>query len=114
MESSCTICVCTTRKPSFFRTSTTAGPERSTRSPREQESLTVTTAAVRSCGVGRSAVEEDIFFLFLAASASAGWAAGSAWSRARRSFFDGFRAAIALRFVEQAQALHLQTLGVEV
>jgi hypothetical protein len=41
----------------FLRVSATAGPERSTRSPRAQESLTVTTAAVEVSGV-----EEDIFF----------------------------------------------------
>src|SRR5277367_6756719 len=70
----------------FLRSSPTAGPERSARSPRAQESLTVTTAAVRPSGV-----EEDIFFFLL-------------WFSA---------VAVALRFVELAQAFHQQTLGVQ-
>src|SRR5580658_10464065 len=95
MESSWTIWVATTRNPSFFKTSTTAGPETSTRSPRAQESLTVTTAAVSTAGPGfpcdeASIVEEDIFFLFPPPAAS-----------------------VSLRFVQQAQALHEQALGVE-
>src|SRR5271165_1911135 len=98
MESSCTIWVATMRKPDFFRTSTTAGPEKSTRSPREQESLTVTTAAVRGAGVGRpavdaSAVEEDIFFLFSPAAAAWGSAAaaGSACGVGRSVGSTAFR-----------------------
>src|SRR5882672_6093977 len=47
----------TTRNLRRSRVSDTAGPERSFFSPREQESLTVRTAAVRS------GVEEDIFSL---------------------------------------------------
>src|ERR1700724_1114683 len=70
----------------FLRSSPTAGPERSVRSPRAQESLTVMTAAV-----GPSGVEEDIFFFLL-------------W---------GF-SAVALRLVELAQALHEQALRVQV
>src|SRR5579863_2810350 len=71
----------------FLRSSLTAGPERSTRSPRAQESLTVMTAAVSPSGV-----EEDIFFFFLL------------WCFA----------AVALGFVELAQAFHEQALSVEV
>src|SRR5437870_2275357 len=48
----------TTRNWRRSRVSATAGPERSVFSPREQESLTVRTAAVV-----RSGVEEDIFSL---------------------------------------------------
>src|ERR1700689_3278513 len=85
MESSCTILVEVTRKPCFFSTSTTAGPERSTRSPREQESLTVMTAAVSSAG-GRlcadtSVIEEDIIFLFRAATRAWTRAAGAGAAR---------------------------------
>src|SRR5271154_6896404 len=69
----------------FLRTSPTAGPERSARSPRAQESLTVTTAAVRPSGV-----EEDIFFFLL-----------------------GRFSAVALRFVELAQAFHQQALRIQ-
>src|SRR5271155_1562583 len=111
MESSCTIWVATTRKPSFFKISTTAGPERSTRSPRAQESLTVTTAAVRTTGAefpwdDASTVEEDIFFLFPPAAAAARTRAAAA-GRATRTGAAILRdtrlpAAIALRFVEQA------------
>src|ERR1700730_18212366 len=78
MESSCTILVATTRKPSFLRMSATAGPETSVRSPREQESLTVTTAALKAAGtdstvdlsviefsvIESSVIKEDIFLLF--------------------------------------------------
>src|SRR5580704_782291 len=76
MESSCTVCVAITRKPSFFKTSATAGPEMSRRSPRAQESLIVTTAALSTAGPGfpcdeASIVEEDIFFLFPPAAAAA-------------------------------------------
>src|ERR1700733_2153886 len=66
------------------RSSQTAGPDRSTRSPRAQESLTVMTAAVSPSGV-----EEDIFFLL-------GY-----------SF-----AAVALGFVELAQTFHQQALSI--
>src|SRR5258707_845859 len=59
----------------------TAGPEASLRSPRAQESLTVSTAARNVSGV-----EEDIFFLLALA------------------------AAVAPRFIEQAQAFHEQPL----
>src|SRR5215469_6587512 len=82
-SSSGTIARETTRKFFFSRASATAGPPRSARSPREEESLTVTTAAVSS------GVEEDIFFLGL------------------------FAATVAVRFVEQAQAFHQQSLRVE-
>src|ERR1700722_4960813 len=73
MESSCTILVAPTRKPSFLRMSATSGPETSARSPREQESLTVTTAALKAAGADStvdlsviefSVIEEDIFLLF--------------------------------------------------
>src|SRR5271170_5690781 len=70
----------------FLRSSPTAGPERSARSPRAQESLTVMTAAVRPSGV-----EEDIFFFLL-----------------------GRFSAVPLRFVELAQTFHQQSLGVQV
>src|SRR5580658_3936162 len=122
MESSCTICVATTRKPSFFKISATAGPETSTRSPRAQESLTVTTAAVSTTGRGSpcdeaSIVEEDIFFLFPPSTAAARARAAAAGRNARAggTVFraDRLAAAIALRFVEQAQAFHEQALGVE-
>src|SRR5580700_988303 len=122
MESSCTICVATTRNPSFFKISTTAGPETSTRSPRAQESLTVTTAAVSTAGPGfpcdeASIVEEDIFFLFPPPAASARTRAAAAGRSARcgAAVFRASRlaAAISLRFVQQAQALHEQALGVE-
>src|SRR5271167_3781179 len=69
----------------FRRSSPTAGPETSARSPRAQESLTVMTAAVRPSGV-----EEDIFFFLLR-----------------------FSAAIALCLIELAQAFHQQALGVQ-
>src|SRR3984957_14421171 len=70
----------------FLRSSLTAGPERSTRSPRAQESLTVRTAAVSPSGV-----EEDIFFFLLL------------WCFAT----------VALGFVELAQAFHEQALSIE-
>src|SRR5271167_770956 len=50
MESSGTTSREVTTKESFCRSCATAGPERSSRSPRAQVSLTVTTAAVRRCG----------------------------------------------------------------
>src|ERR1700693_3936916 len=117
MESSCTICVCTIRNPDFFKTSTTAGPETSTRSPRAQESLTVTTAAVKT--TEPSVVEEDIFFLFRPPAASARAARDSAGppavvgTAAGSAFLSDLPAGIALRFVEQTQALHQQALSVE-
>src|SRR5947207_8635671 len=76
--------VTTNSKPALRRASATAGPERSDRSPRADESLTVSTAAVRL-----SAVEEDIFF------------------------FPRSPAALAFGFVEHAEPLHQQALGVE-
>src|SRR5580692_10984780 len=129
MESSCTIWVATTRKPSFFRNSATAGPERSTRSPCAQESLTVTTAAVSTAGHGcpcddASTVEEDIYFLFPPAATARAASDGTscAWTStgtgANATFFNGgcdgrLAAAIALRFVEQAQSLHQKALSIE-
>src|SRR5438128_11744728 len=56
-RSSGTVSVATTEKWRFLRTLATAGPERSARAPRAEESLIVRTAAVRASGV-----EEDIFF----------------------------------------------------
>src|SRR6185312_2254295 len=67
-----------------LRISATAGPERSARSPRAEESLTVRTAAVKTSGV-----EEDIFLFFLGGSI------------------------VTLGFVEHAQAFHQQALGVQ-
>src|SRR6476646_7042521 len=67
-----------------LRISATAGPERSARSPRAEESLTVRTAAVRTSGV-----EEDIFLFLLGASV------------------------ISCRLVEPAQALHQQALSIQ-
>src|SRR5580692_3819942 len=83
----------------LLRSSPTAGPERSARSPLAQESLTVMTAAVMSfgvepgferSGVKLSGVEEDIFFLLF-----------------------GFSAAVALRLVQLAKAFHQQALSVQ-
>src|SRR5664279_1508911 len=76
------------RTSNFLRSSAsaTAGPERSTFSPREHESLTVSTAAGISFPTEESGVEEDIF---------------------------PFGCGVPLRFVEQAQAFHQQTLRVE-
>src|ERR1700687_5004173 len=82
--SSATISVATTAKFFRLRISATAGPERSARSLRDAESLTVRTAAVRTSGV-----EEDIFLFFLGA------------------------AVVTLGFVEHAQAFHQQALGVK-
>src|ERR1700733_5778734 len=79
------ISVATTEKPCLVSNSPTAGPERSTLAPLAQESLMVSTAVVSASGI-----EEDIFFLFLRA------------------------AFIALRFVEQSQALHEQPLSVQI
>src|SRR5450432_3423494 len=62
----------------------TAGPEASLRSPRAQESLTVSTAARKVSGV-----EEDIFFL------------------------RGFGTAVTPRFIEHAQAFHEKALGIQ-
>src|SRR5271163_4380252 len=80
-----------TAKFLFLRSSPTAGPERSARSPRAQESLTVTTAAVISFGIEPSGVEEDIFFFLL-----------------------GRFSAVPLCLVELAQAFHQQALGIQV
>src|SRR5450432_4417966 len=66
----------------------TAGPEVSLRSPRAQESLTVSTAARKVSGV-----EEDIFFLFTL--------------RLRLAAF------VAPRLIEQPQAFHKQALRVQ-
>src|SRR5271156_44951 len=86
--SSETISVPTMENFLFLSASATAGPERSARSPRAQESLTVSTAAVHASGAG-SGVEEDIFF------------------------FLPTLAGIPLGFVQQAQSFHQQTLGVQ-
>src|SRR5437660_3034032 len=75
-------------KPDFSSTPATAGPEISARSPREEESLTVTTAAVKAADV--SIVEEDILFLHL------------------------LPLAIATGLVQAAQTLHKQALSIEV
>src|SRR5580693_6793473 len=97
--SSATTSVPISEKFLFLRSSATAGPERSARSPLAQESLTVMTAAVMSfgvepgfarSGVKLSGVEEDIFFLLF-----------------------GFCAAVALRFVQLAEAFHQQALSVQ-
>src|ERR1700736_164664 len=82
--SSGTIWVTTTQKPFFLRISATAGPERSARWSRAEESLTVRTAADRT-----SAVEEDIIFFLLRVSV------------------------VALGFIEHAQAFHEQSLSVQ-
>src|SRR4029077_11021239 len=82
--SSGTISVATTEKLRCLSASATAGPERSARSPRDEESLTVRTAAVRVSGV-----EEDIFFLLRFVTVPLG------------------------RLIEQAQAFHQQALSVE-
>src|SRR5690242_4730612 len=73
-----------TKKPLLSRTRVTAGPDKSSRPPRAQESLIVRTAAV-----GGLAVEEDIFFL------------------TRCSAF------IALGLIKQTQALHQQALRIQ-
>src|SRR5438477_3505724 len=83
VSSSGTMSRATTRNLCFWRAAATAGPLRSSRSPREEESLTVMTAAVSS------GVEEDIFFLGL------------------------ITASVAVRFVKQAQAFHQQSLRIE-
>src|SRR5579864_6909416 len=56
-----------TRKPFFSRAAATAGPPRSSRSPRADESLMVITAAVSS------GVEEDIFFFGLLSAVAIGF-----------------------------------------
>src|SRR5712692_1979698 len=81
--SSGTISVATTENLRFLRACATAGPERSARAPRAEESLTVRTAAVKASGV-----EEDIFF-FLCFPA------------------------IPFGLIEQAQAFHQQALRVQ-
>src|SRR5438445_7385017 len=82
--SSATIRVSITVKWNSCRVRATAGPEASLRSPRAQESLTVSTAARKVSGI-----EEDILFLL------------------------DLAAAVAARFVEQTQALHQQSLCVQ-
>src|ERR1700692_3589193 len=121
MESSGTVLVAITRKPSFFRMSATAGPEISARSPRAQESLTVTTAALKAAGADPSfdfdcsVIEEDIFLLFpgSAARSADGGGCVSRGDGAANAVWRRLSAAFALRFVEQAQSLHQQTLRVE-
>src|ERR1700678_2940868 len=103
MESSCTICFATTRKPNLANASATAGPEISTREPRAQESLTVITAAVKPAPLV-STVEEDIFLLFLLATTARCSSRFTANSRghasARGTLFRRFPTAVALRFVQ--------------
>src|SRR5450755_1734678 len=137
MESSGTTSRAAILKWSFCRSSATAGPERSSRSPRAQESLTVITAAVRTCG---SAIEEDIFLFIPSRGAGSArrcrhngrrWRSGHRCgrskcrrSRSKRILWwscrwcgccSGLRlpAAVARRFVEQPQPFHQQALGVE-
>src|ERR1700727_1810175 len=120
MASSGTTSRTATRKPCLSRNCETAGPDRSCRSPRAQESLTVTTAAVSSTG---SAIEEDIFlFLTFGPSRSLCGSRNRGRSRTgsdrrcschRRRFGLSFTATVALRFVEQPQTFHQQSLGVE-
>src|ERR1700722_14171469 len=88
--SSATISVATTSKLRFLRISATAGPERSARWPRAEESLTVRTAAVCASEVRTSGVEEDIFL-----------------------FFPGVPVFIAFGFVQHAQTFHQQALSVQ-
>src|SRR5579862_7794006 len=86
MRSSATTLRTTTsnlRRSSAFAT---AGPERSAFSPREQESLTVNTAARVPATFKASRVEKDIFTL---------------------------GRCVALRLVEQPQALHQQPLRIQ-
>lgn len=64
VESSGTSSRPVTWKPEVARSSATAGPEASWRSPRAQESLTVITAAEKIVGGLTLVVEEDVFFLF--------------------------------------------------
>src|ERR1035438_7929594 len=116
MESSGTTSRTATTKRYLSRNCETAGPDRSCRSPRAQESLTVTTAAVSSTG---SAIEEDIF-LFLTFGPSKNRSrrrcrTGGKWRRGcgRRRFGLSFCATVALRFVQKPQAFHQQSLGVE-
>src|ERR1700733_10248070 len=103
-RSSATSARSATRNPRRSSASTTAGPERSTFSPREQESLTVTTAAVIPLASDilvasaiASAVEQDIFALSIAFSAT----------------LCATLSRIALRFVEQTQSLHQQALRIQ-
>src|SRR5215467_5358297 len=103
MRSSVTISRMATAKPRCSRTFATAGPERSSRSPRAQESLTVTTAAVIFEAEGL-AVEENIFLFFLLAFCGSGCRRGSRCSG--RGSWLRLTARLALRFVKQAQALH--------
>src|SRR5450755_3236275 len=129
MESSGTTSRAAILKSSFCRSCATAGPERSSRSPRAQESLTVITAAVSTCG---SAIEEDIF-LFVPSRRGRnrhGWGdrcgrrrGECRWGRSKRVLWRSsrwrgcgglrFPAAVARRFVEQTQTFHQQALRVE-
>src|SRR5271166_547811 len=129
MESSGTISRAAIRKLSFSKTCATAGPDSSVRSPRAQESLTVTTAARKNSGVSISAVEEDIFLFFPSAAAGARRTSGRGYGRTRCRIADtriatgcaaaragnlaALGAAVAGRFVEQPQTFHQQALRVE-
>src|ERR1700728_1433987 len=130
MESSGTISCAAIRKLSFSRTGATAGPDKSFRSPRAQESLTVTTAARKTSGVATSAVEEAIFLFSPPAAAGVGRSGGRGYCRAHcraaarhiatgraaarnRTFAAALATTVAGGFVEQAQALHQQPLRVE-
>src|SRR5262252_6843226 len=108
VESSGTTSRTTTENFNFSSSWATAGPDWSSRSPCEQESLTVTTAAVRE----ESAIEQNVFLLL---AAFPGRRSGSSRGRGNRGGGGRLRlgAAFALRFVEQAQAFHQETLGVE-
>src|SRR5580765_7145450 len=64
MTSSGTISRGPTENWTFSRNWATAGPDRSSRSPRAQESLTVTTAAVST--VAELAIEQNVFLFILA------------------------------------------------
>src|SRR5579864_210990 len=109
MESSGTTSRAATENLSFCSSCATAGPERSSRSPRAQESLTVTTAAVNA---GGSAIEEDIFLFFPPAWPRAARRRTRCRRRSRRCRL-GFRAAISSRLVQQSQTFHQQPLGIE-
>src|SRR5207245_8263714 len=101
-----------TERCGFWCSSATAGPDASFRSPRAQESLTVTTAAVRT--VLGSAIEKNVFlFVFPAAHRNGRRRSGD---RGRGSLHGrGFRFSTAVpgRFIEQAQPFHQKPLGVE-
>src|SRR5271166_1323549 len=120
MESSGTISRAAIRKLSFSKTCATAGPDSSVRSPRAQESLTVTTAARKDSGVSTSAVEEDIFLLFPSTAAGMG---NPGRRRSRRAIWRiaarriaacaGLGAAVARGLVKQPQPLHQQALRIQ-